>query len=410
MKRIFTLFLILALLIVPFPVYADEMTEDFNTVYSKDASAVMGVYFEVPEGFGHSCYMLMFDGNGNYYRVSASETNGYHSQIYLAEGDYYIDLVGVYGDNLNEYPFIYNSGQYIKVTANESINLNFSLKDYDKIDEDISINNGNQNKEETSWESDIDLYPTGIDGVTVDDSGITYFDVVHEGTSNVIVRAFGNAIEDADIVFKVLKTGVLGEAVVALSKDGGQTYIAEAVADDTITVGTSGVTVSFLMKSDKEMLVEGDTFSFKTYENYLVQSSGNISQGYITLFGHPEEKQNILIKILSSGGLGESRFTVSYDNGNSVALQDIIPENGIYELPNNLTLYFSENDYARGLEYTISIAPNKTQISVVPLIIIGGIVVVVAIAIYIFLESKKDHKADYVIRKYTQMKENEYYE
>ena len=72
------------------------------------------------------------------------------------------------------------------------------------------------------------------------------------------------------MVLRVTKAGVIGEAVVELSKDGGATYDASAVINDTLYIGTLGVNVSFLMEHDAEQFAVGDTFSFKVRENFRV--------------------------------------------------------------------------------------------------------------------------------------------
>ena len=60
---------------------------------------------------------------------------------------------------------------------------------------------------------------------------------------------------------------------------------------------------------------------------------------------------DLVATILSSGGRGTAKFTVSLDAGNSTYATDTIPGDGIYELTDGMRLCFSDSDlYAKATD------------------------------------------------------------
>lgn len=392
--------------------------EDFETMHSATTPAKVTVELIVPDGFGQSCYVVLMDENGISYRISCTEDNEYLSSIYLAEGKYFVDYAGVYGDNISQYSFDFVPEQIIEAKSGESNVLHYKLNDFEEIQQQIEENhgrldeltNGTENETTQNQEEAIILYTSGIEGIFVADNGTTYYEVTHTGTTKTNCIVTGNAISDADVVMRVVKAGVIGEAVIELSKDDGKTYDASAVINDTLLIGTLGVTVSFLMEDDAQQFAVGDTFSFKVRENFRVIYNHSLSSGYVTIFGHPIDDHKLLIRMLSSGGRGESRFTVSYDSGTTIALQDIVPEDGIYKMNDNMTLVFSDHAFAKGLEFTADIVSNDNTLNLIPAyILVFGLAGLVA-AGYVYLKVQEDKKNDYRINTYKQMRGEEYYE
>ena len=394
------------------------IVEDFETMHSDTTPAKVTAELDVPNGFGQSCYVVLMDENGISYRISCTEENEYVSSIYLAEGNYFVDYAGVYGDNISQYAFEFVPEQIIEAKSGEPNVLRYRLNNYEEIQKQIEENqdrldeltNGTEYETTQESEEEVLLYPSGIEGILVSNNGATYYEVTHNGTTKTTCIVTGNAISDADVVMRVSKTGVIGEAVIELSKDGGATYDVSAVINDTLLIGTLGVTVSFLMEDDAQQFAVGDTFSFKVRENFRVIYNQSLSNGFVTIFGHPIDDHKLLIRMLSSGGRGESRFVVSYDSGNTIALQDIVPKNGKFAINDNLTIIFSDHPFAKGLEYTADIISNDNTLNLIPAyILVFGLAGLVVVG-YVYLKMQEDKKSDYRIRTYKQMRGEEFYE
>ena len=392
--------------------------EDFETVHSAITPAKVTAELIVPDGFGHSCYVILMDENGISYRISCAEENEYLSSIYLAEGKYFVDYAGVYGDNISQYSFDYVPELVFEAKSGEPNVLHYKINDFEKIQQQIEENqnrlddlvNGTEQETTQKNEESTILYPSGIEGILVADNGTTYYEVTHNGTTKTECIVTGNAISNADVVMRVVKAGVIGEAVIELSKDGGVTYDASAVISDALFIGTLGVTVSFLMEDDAQQFVVGDTFSFKVRENFRVIYNQSLNNGFVTIFGHPLDDHKLLIRMLSSGGRGESRFVVSYDSGNTIALQDIVPKDGKYKINDSMTLIFSEHTFGKGLEYTADIISNDNTLNLIPAYILVFGLAGVVVAGYVYLKMQEDKKSDYKIRVYKQMRGEDFYE
>lgn len=395
-----------------------NVIEDFETTHSATTPAKVTAELVVSKGFGQSCYVVLMDENGISYRISCTEDNEYVSSIYLAEGKYFVDYAGVYGDNISQYSFDFVPEQVIEAKSGEPNVLHYKLNDFEKIQQQIEENqerldeltNGTENETAQESEEEILLYPSGVEGILVADNGTTYYEVTHNGTTKTNCIVTGNAISDADVVMRVSKAGVIGEAVIELSKDGGATYDASAVISDTLFIGTLGVTVSFQMEDDTQKFAVGDTFSFKVRENFRVIYNQSLSNGFVTIFGHPIDDHKLLIRMLSSGGRGESRFVVSYDSGNTIALQEIVPKNGKFAINDNMTLIFSDHAFAKGLEYTADVISNDNTLNLIPVYILVFGLAGLVVAGYVYLKMQEDKRRDYRITAYKQMKGEDFYE
>lgn len=389
--------------------------EDFETTYRVTTPARVTAEILVPQGFGQSCYIILMDENGVNYRMSCTENNEYRTTMYLSEGKYFVDYVGVYGDNISQFSFDFVPEEVIEVKSEKENVLTYQLSDYVKIEEQIQENE-NRLKEmgididKKQQTQDIMFFPSGIDGILIDGNGKTYYEVTHSGSTNTKCIVTGNAIADADVLMRVTKSGVLGEAVIELSKDGGKTFDTSAIITDTLYIGSLGVSISFTMENDTEQFMIGDSFSFKVRENFSVMYYSSMDSGYITVFGHPKENHKLLIRMLSSGGRGNSRFTVSYDLGNSIAIQDIVPKNGKYDLDDNITIIFSDHDFAKDLEFMVDIVSNDTTVNLIPAYIICVILAVLVTVAYVYLIRKKENADEYRINVYKSMQEEHNYE
>ena len=124
------------------------------------------------------------------------------------------------------------------------------------------------------------------------------------------------------------------------------------------------------------------------------------STANLIVTGHPLEAHDFIVIILSSGGLGKSRFTVESTKGTEISVTDVIPENGTYELEDDMTLIFSDSTaYERGLTYSVTVESNDDTVNYTPLYVLLGVVVTGGAAALSVMGSRKEKDSEYRIRK-----------
>ena len=388
-----------------------QTINDYDTHKSTDTPALVTIKLNVPDGFSNECEATLTDGNGTVYHYSLTVDNDYTSAAYVPEGDYTIDNINVVDDAVNAYPFDFDQSAVYTADADGTTALEYDISNWDKVQKEIDKNlskfSGSKGTDQIV--KDQILYPAGKDGVYLDDAGKYYYAVDHKGDGKVEMSVSGNANQDADVICKVVKSGVIGEAKIALSLDGGKTYPAETTTADSVPVSALGIDLNFSAHTDNDLLNEGDTYNFKVYEDYNTTSSGNMDQGYVAIYGHLTDDRKITINILSSGGRGVSRFNYTYNDVTSDT--QVIPEDGIYQSDvDGLTFAFSDSDYAKDLSFTADIECADKKINWTPLIVFGVIAVVGLIGAYIYMMGKRDKTSDYQINVYDAKQEDKYYE
>jgi len=417
MKRLKVfMYLCCVLLLCPVGVHATEQTivegdgyevvEDFDTSKSESTSCSLTVQAVCPDGFGLNCYALLEDEQGGTYRISMSADNGYLGQIYLAPGCYQILEVTVFDDYKQEYPFIVTQSEIV-LQKNESNSIIFTLQDYEKIQNEIAerIGDSNSNTGEMVF-SDTQIFETGVNGISMQGTSILYYDVEHVGTGKGIMEITGNATGNYEIVVKIVKSGVLGEAVFQISLDGGNSYIGQDVVSESSLIGDAGLTLYFQTEADTDEFWEGDEYRAKVPENFPVISS-KVSSANLVVTGHPMEEHDFTVSILSSGGLGSSRFTVTSTKGEEMQITDTIPADGRYEIADNMILIFSKSDaYERGLTYSVTVKSNDDTVNYTPFYILVGVLITEAAVVLSVMSSKKETDRDYQIHPYRWKKEN----
>ena len=142
MKRM--IFIIMALLLVfcAIPVSAAEIGDgDFSyieageTSRTEDTDCQLTVTSECPSGFGLGAYVILSDADGQMYRISMSEENGYKEQIFLKSGEYSVIETKIYDDNTGKYPFDQTKGEEMfSLESGASGEIAFRLRDYDAIE------------------------------------------------------------------------------------------------------------------------------------------------------------------------------------------------------------------------------------------------------------------------------------
>ena len=389
-----------------------EIVENYNTAKTADASCFLTVETICPKGFGLNTYVILMDEQGNTYRISISSENGYVGQIYLAPGTYHVTEVSVFDDYKQEYPFII-AGQEVSLSENENKTISFTMRDYAKIEKEIADRTSSTQIENTNQDvifSDSQLYETGLEGVLMQGIGTLYYTVDHQGSGAGTMEVSGHATGNYDVVVKIVKGGVLGEAVFQISLDGGNTFIGQDVVSDISKIGDAGITLYFKTKQDTVEFVQGDEYHVKVPETFSAIASKTTTANLI-VSGHPLEEHEFMVTILSSGGLGNSRFTVESTKGTTINVTDVIPTNGIYELEDDITLIFSHSvAYERGLTYSVTIDSNDDSINYTPIYILLGILVTGGAVAISAMGSKKESDKEYCIRKYQWRKDEQEYD
>ena len=254
------------------------------------------------------------------------------------------------------------------------------------------------------------LYDTGLCGVTMSGSGVLNYEVEHIGTGSGVMECMGHATGDYEVVVKIIKSGVIGEAQFQISLDGGESYIGQDVVADSSKVVYAGLTLFFQTDRDTTEFVEGDEYRVSVPETFPVTASKTCAANVIVK-GHPLEDHDLTVTILSSGGLGNSRFTVASTKGTEISITDVIPESGVYEIDDGLSLVFSDSDaYEKGLTYTATVKSNDDSVNDLPLYIMAGMIVANIAGLFAVLSAKKEKDSEYHIRKYSWEKDEKDYE
>ena len=382
--------------------------EHSDTKRSEKTNCQITVSTECPEGFGLNTYVVLSDKDGQMYRVSLSEENGYKDHIFLPDGEYSVVEAKVYEDNTGRYPFEQIEGeQTFSIEDGDTAGISFRLADYDKIAKTIvDVEGEKSDKEEVVSE---DKYPTLLEGVMMSGIGELYYPVEPSGSGIGEMMVSGNAKGDYDLLVTITKAGVIGEARFSLSLDGGESTVGEDVTAEKFLLKDFGLTLYFSTKHDSDELQEGDAFRAAIPENFAVDTA-RYDDANIMVIGHPEKDHNIEINILSSGGRGEAKFTVSMDGGNTVAYTDTIPYDGIFGIEDDLAIAFSDSDgFEKGRTYASEVKSNAEAVSMVPVYILIGVLIVAILFGYGYLLSKKEKMTDYRLQKWDDLQDEEAY-
>lgn len=388
-----------------------EIIENADTAKTEETSCLVSVETLCPDGFGLNTYVMLQDDEGMNYRVSINSENQYSGRIYLAPGHYTVAEVSVFHDYKQEFPFDVTETEFT-ISENENKTLSYKLTDYARIEAEIAEKTGILMEASIPVPvlSDERFYDTGIPGVTMQGMGTLYYTVEHRGTGEGSMEASGYAAGAYTVVVKIVKTGVIGEAVYQISLDGGQTYIGQDIVADTCKIGDEGLTLYFKTEQDTIEFIEGDEYWVTVPETFSVTASKAGSANLIVT-GHPLGEHDLIITVLSSGGLGKSRFTVTSTKGSNINITDVIPASGEYMLEDDISLIFSDSDaYEKGLTYTATIRSHDETVNYMPLYILLGLAVSGVAAVLSFLGSKKEKDSEYRIRRYQWRKEEQEYD
>lgn len=241
-------------------------------------------------------------------------------------------------------------------------------------------------------------YETGLSGVTMQGTGVLFYEVVSQGSGQGAMEISGNATGDFEVVVKIVKSGVIGEAEYQISLDGGLSYIGQDVVADRCRIADAGLTLHFSTGQDNVEFALGDTYCASVPETFPVTAS-RAGEANVVATGHPLKDHEITVEILSSGGPGVSKFTVSTPDQRAAA--DVIPADGMYELQDDLWLVFSASaGYERGQNYFITVSSNHKAINYIPFYILIAAFAFAGILGYLVLIGKKEKPGDYRLRYY----------
>lgn len=389
-----------------------EIVESYDTVKSEETSCFLSVKTICPDGFGLNTYVMLVDEAGNAYRIRISVENDYMGQIYLAPGDYQITEVSVFDDYKQEYPFVITEREFT-LSENENKTISFVMRDYEKLEKEIAEKAAEatetDNRQEVTF-SDVQFYKTGLEGVTMQGTGVLFYEVTHKGSGVGTMEASGYASGDYDVVVRIVKSGVLGEAVFQISLDGGNSFIGQDIVSESSKIGNAGLTLYFKTAQDTVEFIQGDEYRVKVPETFPVVAS-KASTANLVVTGHPLEEHDFTVTVLSSGGLGKSRFTVESTKGPVIRVTDVVPESGIYELEDDISLVFSDSTaYERGLVFTVTLESNDKIFDYTPVYVLSGMAVFGVAAAFSVMGSRKERESEYRIRQYKWQKEEQEYD
>lgn len=250
--------------------------------------------------------------------------------------------------------------------------------------------------------SDAQYYETGLPGVTMQGTGLLYYEVVRQGSGQGIMEVSGNASGYYRVVVNIVKPGVIGEAEYCISLDGGVSFIGRDVVADKCRIADAGLTLYFSTEQDNIEFAMGDTYTVEIPETFPVTAS-RYGKANVIVAGGPMADHEITVEILSSGGPGNAKFSVAMDQSK---VADVIPADGIYALEDDMRLIFSVSDsYERGQLFSVAVKSNYRKTNYIPLITLAAVLAFAGIGGYIMLLNKREKPDDYKLHFYTGRKD-----
>ena len=371
-----------------------------NTEKSDKTPCQVTAKFNIPSGFGLNAYMDIMHDDGTTYRILTTDDNSYTDFAFVKAGHYIVKSYGVVDDKKKKYGFTITQDDFnVDKSDNSVITLEATIDDYDSIAQTIAERTGKEKQTlDTQENTDVPgdkMFKTNYKGVSVNSNGTLYYDT-KSNSETCTANVYGNATGEYKLFIEIIKGGVVGEAEFKLSLDGGHSFIGTDITSDEYDLLGYGLKISFTTQQDTDELKKGDTFEAFTPETFAVVSTAS-NDTNLVIAGHPKDKCQVLVTVLSTGKRGVAKYSLSLDNGNSLAKIDTIPENGIVKF-GRLTYYFSDGEFAKDTTFTSDVKPNEEQTSYIPLIILCGVVFILFIAACVWLSLQKERAVDYKIR------------
>lgn len=397
----------------------DEITYILNTDTQKtdDTPCQVTAKFNIPSGFHLNAYMDIMHDDGTTYRILTTDDNGYSDFAFVKAGHYTVLMSGVVDDAASKYSFSLDQDTFVvDAEENSVVTVISTINEYDEIAQTIADRTGEEKQElevtesetVTDNETSMKSYPTNLAGVTYGEDGELYYDTV-SNSKTCTAQIYGNATGTYDLYFEVSKPGVIGEAELKVSLDGGKSFLGKILSTDDYNLSSCGLHITFTTENDTDELAVGDTFSASVPETFAVTTSGSDRAANIIIAGHPENDYQVKISLLSSGKLGIAKYSLSLDNGISTEYIDTLPDNGIVTY-GELTYYFANAEYTKDTTFTSTVESNDASLSYTPLYILIGVVALIAVGFYIWLTLQKDKQSSYQIRVWENRQDESKYE
>ncbi|WP_321495631.1 DUF2586 domain-containing protein [uncultured Desulfobacter sp.] len=166
---------------------------------------------------------------------------------------------------------------------------------------------------------------------------------------------------NADVVVKITTAGVLGTAAYSLSLDGAETF-AEAettAANGQISIGTTGATLTL----GEGTQVVDDLYSFVVRTAIgPVEKTGTGPD--ITVTGTVKAAAEIMLGVVSGGGLNEATYQLSTDGGDAFDVERTVPVDGVITVGSTgVTITVPDETLVAGDIYECRLLPPVPSIS-----------------------------------------------
>lgn len=393
------------------PAYEEEMDsyDSYITETVKDEinTAQLTFHCIMPDGFNLGVYAEIRNTNiGKSYQLLATSVNEYISRMYVPEGFYEIENIYVAGDTKNQYPM--DIPESFLLYGDDMYTLETTLLNYDEIKKEADIRLGVA--EDTAAVPAETLLETQKKPVS------PWRSVEHTGDGGGQISISGTCVIPVHMILEITASGEIGEAEYKYSTDGGNTWSdvglvrRSATAIPILTTDTgeeSGLNLSFDGYGQYLMM---DEYRFNSaYEYAITNASGNSGNGEIHLTSEEiiyETDYKIVVKIVSTGGLGQGIFKYSLNGGLTFSGDEVIPDDGVYQIPGTLlylTFWHPDADgrFPVGNMYEAEIRGDKSNRNYVPYIF--GLMIAVFFGVFILYShyaKMKDKPGDYVLNPY----------
>ena len=395
--------MVLIFIFIPSSVYAqnngsEEFTYSYDTEKTEDTPCQLSVNIEDYDAFYENVYVCLLNISTEYkYKIPLSRTNSYFDYIWLPEGTYTIEEVNTY----NQLDCTFSYPEQIEAMAGVVTELHIGIIEKPTDTQDEFTEPENNEKETTSISANLNN-----DTQTPTQSGKYTYTHIGDGSENVSVD--GEFQYEFFLDIKITTPGNPGEAKFVYSIDQKQTY------SDAITIPLSGkVTIDNFVIIFDGNLEQDDEYSFFFPDpikvlDYAYTGSLKIevctSKKNVYVYDiFKENNYKLLLNIKKSGAAGVAVFEYSLDGGVTYSEELLIPQNGIYEIPeSDLYIQFkansSTNEFESGTSVIVSI--NIKQTSNNGLVILIVLLVVALMFGYFWLLKKKKKDSDYNINRW----------
>lgn len=184
-------------------------------------------------------------------------------------------------------------------------------------------------------------------------------------------KVSGYPAKNADIVIRVVSGGAIGAATVVISTDGGKTFGESETSAEQLVIGTgsdaTGATLVF--EPDAELEAGMEFTATVRCPVGPVKKTGDAANPLLEISPCGDgvlASAELVIQIVSSGGLNEGTYQLSTDGGDNFERTRTIPYDGLAELPGfGVRISFPAGNYTAGTTYECRVlAPTPSIMDV----------------------------------------------